>query len=97
MSSLVGEELVALSAHQLLHTINVVLLVAGGLACAISLLALADPSAIAAGGRSLLLALGIVAGALIVFRMLEPPTLPAGLSRCRCARARGWRCSAAPA
>jgi hypothetical protein len=79
LSSLVGEEFVALSAHQLLSTINVVLLVAGGLACALSLLALADPSAIADGGRSLLLLLALVAGALIVFRMLEPPTPAGGL------------------
>ena len=79
LSSLVGEELVALSAHQLLHTINVVLLIAGGLACAVSLLSLADASAIADGGRALLLALGLLAGALIAFRMLAPPTPAGGL------------------
>jgi hypothetical protein len=74
LSSLAGHEFVAVSAHQALSTINVVLLVLGGLACAVALVSLADPSAIADGGRSLLTLFGLGAAAFIVFRMIEPPT-----------------------
>jgi len=77
LSGLSGHELGAISAHQALSTVNVVLLVLGGLSCAIALLALADPSAIADGGRSLLSVLGLGAAAFIIFRMLDKPT-PAG-------------------
>jgi hypothetical protein len=77
LSALAGHELVAVSAHQALKTVNVVLLVLGGLACAIALVSLADPDAIANGGRSLLTLFGLGAAALVVFRMVLPPT-PAG-------------------
>jgi hypothetical protein len=77
LSALAGHELVALSAHQALKTVNVVLLVLGGLACAVALISLADPDAIANGGRSLLTLVGLGAAAFVAFRMLLPPT-PAG-------------------
>lgn len=74
LSGVAGHELGAVSAHQALSKINVVLLVLGGLACAVSLLALADPSAIAGGGRSLLRLLGLCAAMFVAFRMLDKPT-----------------------
>jgi hypothetical protein len=74
LSGFAGHEFGAVSAHQALSTVNVVLLVLGGLACAVALLALADPSAIADGGRSLLALLGVGAAAFVVFRMLDKPT-----------------------
>jgi hypothetical protein len=74
LSGFAGHELGAVSAHQVLSKINVVLLVLGGLACAVALVALADPSAIADGGRSLLALLGICAAVFIAFRMLDKPT-----------------------
>jgi hypothetical protein len=73
LSALAGHEFVAVSAHQALKTVNVVLLVLGGLACAVALVSLLDPSAIADGGRSLLTLFGLGAAAFVVFRMVEPP------------------------
>jgi hypothetical protein len=77
LSALAGHEIVAVSAHQVLKTVNVVLLVLGGLACAVALVSLADPDAIANGGRSLLTLLGLGAAAFVAFRMVVRPT-PAG-------------------
>ncbi|HEX4483589.1 MAG TPA: hypothetical protein VH081_07355 [Solirubrobacteraceae bacterium] len=74
LSALAGHEFLAVSAHQALSRINVVLLVLGGLACAVALVALADPSALADGGRSLLSLLASVAAACVVYRMVERPT-----------------------
>jgi hypothetical protein len=79
LSALAGHEFVAVSAHQALKTVNVVLLVLGGLACAVALVSLLDPSAIAGGGRSLLTLFGLGAAAFVIFRMLEPPTPEGGV------------------
>lgn len=79
LSALAGHELVAVSAHQALKTVNVVLLVLGGLACAVALISLADPDAIANGGRSLLTLFGLGAAAFVVFRMVLPPTPDGGV------------------
>jgi hypothetical protein len=78
-SALAGHEIIALSAHQALKTVNVVLLVLGGLACAVALVSLADPDAIANGGRSLLALLGLGAAAFVVFRMVVRPTPEGGV------------------
>ncbi|HXP28570.1 MAG TPA: hypothetical protein VN804_02355 [Solirubrobacteraceae bacterium] len=77
LSGLVGHELAAISVHQASSKISVVLLVLGGLACAVALLSLVDPSAIAEGGRSLLIVLGFGAVVFVAFRMIVKPT-PAG-------------------
>ncbi len=79
LSGLAGHELVSLSAHQALSTMNVVLLVLAGLSCAIALLALAGPAAASSeANRFPLAVLGFVAGACIVFRMVDPPTPEGG-------------------
>jgi hypothetical protein len=73
-SGLAGEEIVSVSAHQALSTINVVLLLFGGLACAVALVALAAPMAISDGGRSLLSLFGLAAAACVLYRIIDPPT-----------------------
>lgn len=78
LTSLVGHEIAALSAHQALSNLNVVLLVIAGLGILIALLALAGPaSASSDANRGPLALLGLAAGACIVFRMVDPPS-PAG-------------------
>jgi len=81
LSSLAGHQFTALSAHQALKDLNVVLLLVAGVAIVIALLALAgamSSSASASGAhRAPLALLGIVAAACVLFRMVDPPT-PAG-------------------
>lgn len=78
LSGLVGHELGSLSAHQALSTINVVLLVLAGLVCAIAVLALAGPASAASDANRLPLAvLGLLAGALVLYRIVDVPA-PAG-------------------
>ncbi len=78
LGALAGREVTSLSAHQALSTMSVVLLVLAALACAIALLALAGPAPAASqANRFPLAVLGFVAGACIVFRIVDPPT-PAG-------------------
>jgi hypothetical protein len=78
LTSLVGHEVAALSAHQALSNLNVVLLVIAGLGILIALLALAGPAAASSdANRGPLVLLGCVAGACIVFRIVDPPS-PAG-------------------
>jgi hypothetical protein len=79
LSGLAGHEFGSLSAHQALTTMNVVLLVLAGLACAIALFALAGPAAASSeANRFPLAVLGFVAGACIVFRIVDPPTPEGG-------------------
>lgn len=78
LSGLAGHELGSLSAHQALSTINVVLLVLAGLVCAIAVLALAGPASAASDANRLPLAvLGLLAGALVLYRIVDVPA-PAG-------------------
>jgi hypothetical protein len=81
-SSLVGREITSLSAHQALSTTNVVLLVLAGLACLIALFALAGANASGAppsdASRFPLAALGLIACACVLFRMVDPPTPQGG-------------------
>jgi hypothetical protein len=78
LSSLAGHQFIALSAHQALKDLNVVLLVAAGLAIAIALLALAGAASGSAGGHRVPLALlGAVATVCVLYRILYPPA-PAG-------------------
>ncbi|HEY4897682.1 MAG TPA: hypothetical protein VII01_16550 [Solirubrobacteraceae bacterium] len=78
LSALAGQQLGAVSAHQTLHILNVVLLVIAGLALLDALLPLArsDGSMPAGAGGSVVF-LGMVAAACVAYRMLMPP-VPAG-------------------
>jgi hypothetical protein len=76
LSGYVGHDFVSLSAHQALKTLSVVMLIAAGVGCAIALFALAG-SAAAEANRGALAMLGAVAGAVVLYRMVAPPT-PAG-------------------
>jgi hypothetical protein len=81
LSLLAGHQLTALSAHQALKDLNVVLLLIAGMAIVIGLLALAGAGFSSAsapeGHRGPLALLGLVAGACVLFRMVDPPS-PAG-------------------
>jgi hypothetical protein len=75
IAQLAGRQLGAVSAHQVLRDMNVVLLVLAGLALLDSLLALArsGPAGPQGAGGAVVL-LGLLASACVVFRMLVPPT-----------------------
>lgn len=75
LSALAGHQFVALSAHQVLRDLNVVLLIAAGLAIALALAALAGPES--DGHRAPLALLGAGATVCVLYRLLDPPT-PAG-------------------
>jgi hypothetical protein len=81
LSALAGRQLTALSAHQALKDLNVVLLLLAGVAIVIALLALAGAGFSSAsapdGHRGPLVLLGVVATVCVVFRIVDPPT-PAG-------------------
>jgi len=78
LTGLVNHELFALSAHQVLSTLNVVLLILAGLGILIALLALAGPaSASSEANRVPLSLLGLLGAACVVFRMIDRPS-PAG-------------------
>jgi hypothetical protein len=79
LSALAGQQLGALSAHQVLHVAGVVLLILAGLALLDALLALArsDAAGGAAGAGGSVVVLGSLAGMFVVSRMVVPPT-PAG-------------------
>src|SRR5271166_2240513 len=81
LSSLAGHQFIALSAHQALKNLNVVLLLLAGAAIVIALLALAGAGFSSAsapdGHRGPLALLGIVAAVCVLFRIVDPPT-PAG-------------------
>lgn len=78
LSGLVGHQFLALSAHQALEELNVVLLIVAGLSCAIALLGLAGPeSAASDANRAPLALLGALAIVCVLYRMIDPPT-PAG-------------------
>jgi hypothetical protein len=73
LSSLAGHEFTALSAHQALKDLNVVLLIVAGLAIAIALRALVAPQSASDGHRPALALLGVAATACVLFRMVDPP------------------------
>jgi hypothetical protein len=79
-SQLAGHELVTVSAHQALHTINVVLLVLAGLSLLVSLRPLAGrDSALPEVPGAWSAALGAVAALLVLYRMIVPPLPGNGL------------------
>lgn len=78
LTGLVNHEVFALSAHQALSTLNVVLLIIAGLGILIALLALAGPASAASEANRVPLALlGLLGAACVVFRMVDRPS-PAG-------------------
>jgi hypothetical protein len=79
-SGLVGRELVTVSAHQALHTINVVLLVLAGVSLLISVRPLAGrASALPEVPGTWSAALGAVAALLVLYRIVDPPLPGNGL------------------
>ncbi|HEY2141195.1 MAG TPA: hypothetical protein VGG98_03940 [Solirubrobacteraceae bacterium] len=80
VSALVGHQLVAVSAHQVLKNINVLLLILAGLGIALALLPLARTGALVAdaGNGSSIALLGAVAVICVGYRMVSPPNPAAG-------------------
>jgi hypothetical protein len=76
LSGLAGHEFLSLSAHQALKTLNVVLLIAGGLGCVIALFALAGSTS-GEANRAPLALLGAIAAACVLYRMIVLPS-PSG-------------------
>ena len=80
LSALAGQQVTALSAHQALHELNVVLLIVAGLALLDALLPLARSGAsMPAGAGASVVVLGIVATLCVLFRMVYPPTPVGGV------------------
>jgi hypothetical protein len=77
VAGLAGHQFLALSAHQALKQIDVVLLIVAGLGVVIALVGLAGPASSAEANRGPLVLLGALAAALVLFRMIVLPS-PAG-------------------
>jgi hypothetical protein len=74
LAGLAGHEFVAVTAHEALKQINIVLLIVAGLGVVIALVGLAGPESSAEANRGPLALLGALAAALVLFRMLVPPS-----------------------
>ncbi len=80
LNGLAGRQVTALSAHQALRDLNVILLVLAGLALVDALFPLARAvSTVPEGAGGSVVLVGAVAAVCIVFRMLVPPTPEGGL------------------
>jgi len=78
LGGLAGHQFVALSAHQALHDMNIVLIVLAGLALLDAILPLArSGGSLPAGAGGSVVILGSIAVICVIFRMIDPPT-PAG-------------------
>jgi hypothetical protein len=78
LATLAGQQFTALSAHQALRELNIVLLVLAGLALLDALLPLArSDAAMPAGAGGSVVVLGTIATACVLYRMVDPP-IPAG-------------------
>jgi hypothetical protein len=78
LGGLAGQQFAALSAHQALHDMNVLLLVLAGLAMLDAILPLARSGAsMPAGAGGSVVVLGSVAAICVLYRMVDPPA-PAG-------------------
>lgn len=80
LNSLSGHQLAALSAHQALKDMNVVLLGIAGVAIVIALMALAGVGSLSLDGhRAPLALLGILGALCVLYRMVDPPSPAGGL------------------
>jgi hypothetical protein len=80
LGSLAGQEFTALSAHEALRNLNIVLLVLAGLALLDALVPLAGhATGLPDGAGKSVAVLGAVATACVLYRVLVPPTLAGGL------------------
>jgi hypothetical protein len=78
LGALAGQQFTAVSAHQVLNDLNVILLVLAGLALLDALVPLARPAAqLPDGAGAAVVLLGAVATVCVVYRILVPPS-PAG-------------------
>jgi hypothetical protein len=75
VSGLAGHEFTAVSAHQVLRNLDIVLLVLAGLALLDALIPLATSSSSApGGGGAAVVLLGAIACVCVVYRMVHPPS-----------------------
>ncbi|HME03766.1 MAG TPA: hypothetical protein VKG38_12150 [Solirubrobacteraceae bacterium] len=80
LSGLVGHQFAAVSAHQVLHDLNVVLLLAAGFALLIGLVALAGGSSGSFEvNRGALALIGAVATVCVLYRIVHPPAVEGNL------------------
>jgi hypothetical protein len=74
LSALAGQEFVAVSAHQVLRDLNVVLLALAGLAMLAALIPLARGGAAPEGGGGAVVLLGAMATCCVAYRIVRPPS-----------------------
>jgi hypothetical protein len=80
LSGLAGQEFTAVSAHQVLKDLNVVLLLLAGLALLDALVPLARPEArLPEGAGASVVLVGSVATVCVLYRIVAPPALAGGL------------------
>jgi hypothetical protein len=75
LSALAGQEFAAVSAHQVLRDLNIVLLVLAGLAMLDALIPLARGGPLSEGAGAAVLLLGGMATVCVAYRMVHPPTV----------------------
>jgi hypothetical protein len=75
LSALAGQEFVAVSAHQVLKDLNVVLLALAGLAMLAALIPLARGGAEPEGGGAAIVLLGALATVCVAYRVVRPPSV----------------------
>jgi hypothetical protein len=78
LGALAGRQITAVSAHQTLKDLGVVLLLAAGAAVLLALIPLVRPQTSADDGAGLAL-VGVLAAICVIYRMMQPPTPPGGL------------------
>jgi hypothetical protein len=80
LSALAGHQFAAVSAHEALKNLNVVLLVLAGLAMLDALIPLARASStVTDGGGAAVVLLGAIAAACVLYRVVHPPAPAGGL------------------
>jgi hypothetical protein len=85
-----GTEVASLNAHQVLHDLNVILLILAGLALLDALIPLARAAAaVPEGAGGAVVLLGLIAAVCVLFRIAVPPT-PAGGMIALSAREGAW-------
>jgi hypothetical protein len=75
LSALAGHEFAAVSAHQVLKDLNVVLLLLAGLAMLATLIPLASGGAMPEGGGRAVVLLGVLATVCVAYRIVRPPSV----------------------